>query len=260
MAENEEIKIQPIQVKQYEVKQSKYKQCGSLPIRNVILGPSGSGKTVLLQNLILNVYKGCFERIYIFSPSINVDATWDPVRDFIDEEMDVHENEDEKFYFDHYDPDALENIITTQNKVIKHMKAKKKKKLFQILIVVDDFADDPSFSRHSKLLHSLYTRGRHAMISTITATQKFSAISPIIRVNATELYVYRLRNQNDLDKFLEEVSAVMDKKTLLKIYQECTKEPYSFLYVKLTAKTVEDMFYSNFNKRVSFAKDLDRLD
>ena len=256
----DQLKVLPIKVKEYEVKQSKYKQCGSLPTRNIVLGPSGSGKTILIQNLILKVYKNCFERIYVFSPSIHVDATWEPVREFIDEEMDVHENEDEKFFFDHYDPDALENIIATQNKVIKHMKAKNKKKLFQVLIVIDDFADSPEFTRHSKLLHSLYTRGRHAMISTITATQKFASIHPIIRVNATELYVYRLRNQGDLDKFLEEVSAVMDKKTLLKVYQATTKEPYSFLYVKLTAKTIEDMFYSNFDKRVTFAKDLENMD
>ncbi len=166
--------------------------------------------------------------------------------------MEAHETDDEKFFFDHYDPDALANIISTQNRIVKHLKAKGKKKLFQILIIVDDFADDPTFSRHSTLLHSLYTRGRHGMISTITATQKFSAIHPIIRVNATELYVYRLRNQNDLDKFLEEVSAAIDKKTLLKIYRECTKEPYSFLYVKLTAKTVGDMFFCNLTKRVEF--------
>ena len=98
------------------------------------------------------------------------------------------------------------------------------------------------------------------MISTITATQKFASISNIIRVNATELYVYRLRNQNDLDRFLEEVRAVMDKKIFLKVYQATTKEPYSFLYVKLTAKTIEDMFYSNFDKRVTFAKDLDNIE
>jgi zona occludens toxin (predicted ATPase) len=45
---------------------------------------------------------------------------------------------------------------------------------------------------------ALYTRGRHNSISTITATQKFAAIAPIIRVNATELYIYRLRNYKDL--------------------------------------------------------------
>ena len=37
--------------------------------------------------------------------------------------------------------------------------------------IIDDFADDPSFTRQSIMLHSLYVRGRHNMISTITATQ-----------------------------------------------------------------------------------------
>ena len=89
--------------------------------------------------------------------------------------------------------------------------------MFQILLIVDDFADDPSLTRQSKLLHSLYTRRRPNMISTITATQKFSAIHPIIRVNATELFVHRLRNYKDVDTFIEEVSAVYDKKTLLQL-------------------------------------------
>ena len=92
------------------------------------------------------------------------------------------------------------------------MKKQNHKKLHQILVIIDDFADDPSFTRSSKLLHALYVRGRHNMISTITSTQKFNAIHPIIRVNATELYVYRLRNTKDLDTFIEEVSAVLDNK------------------------------------------------
>ena len=132
------------------------------------------------------------------------------------------------------------------------MKNKNVKKLYSILIVIDDMADNVQFSRHSKLLHSLYTRGRHSMISTITATQKFNAIHPIIRVNATELYVYRLRNMNDLDTFVEEVSATIPKKTLMQIYEKCTSEPYSFLYVKLTAKSIHDMFYCNLTQKVKF--------
>ena len=73
---SEKIEIKPIKTKEYSVKQSKYDVCGKLPIRSVILGPSGSGKTVLLQNMILNLCKGCFERIYVFSPSVNHDTTW----------------------------------------------------------------------------------------------------------------------------------------------------------------------------------------
>ena len=241
------INIKPIQTKQYEVKQSKFEACGKLPIRSIILGPSGSGKT-----MIMNLYDKCFERVNIFSPSINVDATWTPVKDYIENKMDAHETDDDKFYFDHYDQDGLESIITTQNKIILEQKSKNKKKLFQILIIIDDMADDNLFSRQSKLLHSLYTRGRHACISTVTSTQKFTAISPIIRVNAVELYVYRLRSGQDLDTLINEVSALIDKKTLLNIYKQCTAEPYSFLYIKLSARTISEMFYCNMTQKVVF--------
>ena len=90
--------IKPINVKEFEVKQSKYKNCGKLPIRSVILGPSGSGKTVLLANLILDVYRGCFSRIYIFSPSIDVDYTWNPVKEYIEKAMKVKDSKEEPIF------------------------------------------------------------------------------------------------------------------------------------------------------------------
>ena len=139
-----------------------------------------------------------------------------------------------------------------KKKNTEHLKSKKDtKKLFQILIIVDDFADDPVFSRQSKLLHALFTRGRHSGISTIVSTQKFTALHPIIRVNATELFVFRLRNYKDLETFIEEVSALIDKKSLMQIYNLATEEPYSFLYVKLNEKKRNDMFLIRFYKKLT---------
>ena len=255
MENNKVPNIVPIKLREFEVKQSKYEMVPQLPMRSVILGPSGSGKTILLQNMILDIYKNCFSRIYIFSPSIDVDATWQPVKKYIEEEMKVQNTKEEPIYFDHYNPEALHKIIDTQHKVIDYMKKKNIKKLYSILVVVDDFADDPSFSRHSKILHALYTRGRHNSISTITATQKFSAIAPIIRVNATELYIYRLRNYKDLETFIDEVSAVTDKKTLMQIYTLATSEPYSFLFVNLRAKRISEMFHVRFDKKIEIEDD-----
>jgi hypothetical protein len=242
--------IKAMKLKEYETKQSKYSMVPNVPFRSIVLGPSGSGKTILLQNMILDIYRDCFSRIYIFSPSIEVDSTWLPVKHYIEHDMKVPNTKEEPIYFDHYDPENLHKIIDTQHKVIDYMKKQKHKKLYSILVIVDDFADDPSFSRHSKILHALYTRGRHNSISTITATQKFTAISPIIRVNATELYIYRLRNYRDLETFIEEVSAVVDKKTLLEIYNLATTEPYSVLFVNLRAKDRNNMFWIKFNKRI----------
>ena len=241
--------IKPIDVKEYTSKQSKYDVVGKLPLRDIILGPSGAGKGVLLSNMILDIYKGCFDRIYIFSPSIDVDKTWIPVKEYIEKSQKV-DLKKEKLFFDSYDAEALENIVSTQHKVAEHMKSKGFTKIYQVLIIVDDFADDPSFSRHSKLLHALFTRGRHSFISTIVSTQKYRAISNIIRVNATNLYVFRLRNGGDLESLIEELNALTDKKTLLQLYNLATSEPFSFLFIKLNAKKLNDMFYLNYTKKL----------
>ncbi len=136
----------------------------------------------------------------------------------------------------------MEHIIDAQHKVIKLMKASNRKKLFSILIVIDDFADDAVFTRQCKLLRSLYTRGRHNSISTIVSTQKFAAIHPIIRVNATSLVVYRFRNNRELESFLEEVSGLSSKKEQLSVCKVAIEDEYSFLYVNLAARNVHEMF------------------
>ena len=116
--------------------------------------------------------------------------------------------------------------------------------------MIDDFADNPEFSRQSRLLHSLFTRGRHSGISTIVSTQKFTALHPILRVNASELVIFRLRNYSDLISFLDEVCALIDKHTLLHIYNLATEEPFSFLYCNLTAKKKNDIFMINYSKQI----------
>ena len=113
-------KIQPNYIKEYTVKQSTFDVVGKLPIRSIMLGPSGSGKTVLLQNMILDIYKGCFKRVYIFSPSIDVDASWLPVEKYIENKMGVKHTDDDPIYFDHYDPEALRDILDTQRKITEY--------------------------------------------------------------------------------------------------------------------------------------------
>jgi hypothetical protein len=250
---NETPKIAPIKTKEYEVKQSRYKMVSKLPTRSILLSPSGGGKTILIQNMIIDIYKNCFNRVYIFSPSIEVDfQSWAPVKDHIKNDLKLNETEEEQFYFSEYDEETLSNIINTQRKIIEYQKQNNITKLYQILIVIDDFADSAEFSRRSKLLHSLFTRGRHSQISTIVATQKFTALHPIIRVNASELYVFKLRNRQDLDTFVDEVSAIADKNTILDLYKIATEEAFSFLYVKLTSKHKDDIFMIRYDKKLTY--------
>ena len=65
-------KCTPIQFKEYN-KQSEYNDVvPKLPMRSMLVGPSGGGKTVLLINMTLDIYRDCFSRVYIWSPSVNV--------------------------------------------------------------------------------------------------------------------------------------------------------------------------------------------
>ena len=87
------------------------------------------------------------------------------------------------------------------------------------------------------------------------ATQKFTALHPIIRVNASELYVFWLRIYQDLEAFINEISALIDKKSLLEIYKLATLEQYSFLYCKLTARDINKTFTIKFNQYLTIEDD-----
>ena len=130
--------IQPIKVKSYTCKQSKYKNVPELAMRAIVYGPSGSGKSVLLANLILDIYKGCFERVFIFSPSIDIDHTWDPVKKYVKHELGV-DTKKEPAFFATYEPKVLADIMDRQFKIADWMK-KNGNHVFSILIVIDDFA------------------------------------------------------------------------------------------------------------------------
>ena len=239
--------ISPAKVKQYEVKQSKYEHVSRLPTRSVINAASGSGKTVLIQNWILDIYRGCFSRIYIFSPSIDIDDTWIPVKKYIDDEFT--KTKDEQIYYQDFDGEAVQHILTTQKNIIDHKtKDPKTKKLFSILLIFDDVADNKAI-HNNQALNSCFTRGCHSQISTIISTQKYNATSTICRTNMDSVYLFRLRNANDLQAVIDELSALLDKKILLQVYMKATEERYSFLFIQLTSPTIDDMFYVKFNTK-----------
>ena len=81
--------VKPAKMKEYEFKQSKYEVAPKIPFSQIVVGPSGSGKTILLQSMILDLYRDCFSRIFIFSSSINVDSVWTPVKDYIEKTLKI---------------------------------------------------------------------------------------------------------------------------------------------------------------------------
>ena len=70
------------------------------------------------------------------------------------------------------------------------------------------------------------------------------------------LCCWRLRNQHELDAVIEELSALLPKEQLYRLYEQATREPYSFLFVYYL-KPRNEMFYKRFEERFALEKDAD---
>ena len=116
----------------------------------------------------------------------------------IETEKKFQHTDEDPIYYDYSDLGALHEILETPRKITHFIQNRGDKNMFQILIIIDDFAYDPALAHHSKMFHTPYIRGRHNMISTITVAPKFNSIHPTIRANATELFVHRLRSMKDV--------------------------------------------------------------
>jgi len=85
--------------------------------------------------------------MYIFSPSINVDQTWEAVNKYGEYVMKVIETDEEQYLFSENNPDI---IIALHSKVILQQKKQKQSHVYSMLLIIDDHADDPAFSLQSR--------------------------------------------------------------------------------------------------------------
>ena len=137
-------KIKLFPTTEYTSKQPSDPVVPLVPCTGIFLGPSKSGKTVALISMILEQYRGVFEKIYIFSPNVNIDDGWIPVKKYIEQDLGVN-TEREQAYYDEWDEAALHCIIQSQR--TETSKKLKMKKLYQVLIILDDYADSPQLHK-----------------------------------------------------------------------------------------------------------------
>jgi len=239
--------IEPLKQPGYEYPQSKTVILPKLPVRGLVLAPGSGGKTTMITRLLVDkeFYGGKFSRIYWFSPSATVDDSLDPLREYV---KTLQDQDTDPTFHDEFDVSFIKNILDKQRKISELLKRRGAKKRFNVIIIIDDHADNPgAMHKAGGILETLYVRARHFGVSTIVSSQKLKLMSPTVRVNLTALWIFRLRNHSDLlDGVIKEYSALIDSKTLMAMYRKAVERPYGFLYINLLAKNVNDMFYSSF--------------
>ena len=100
-----------------------------------------------------------------------------------------------------------------------------------------------------KIIKELFYRGCKINISIVFITQSYFRALKDITLNSTYYILMKISNKKELKKIAEEKSVYLDYKDFLKIYNYCTKEPYSFMLVD-TRPTASVTFKKTFDEPI----------
>ena len=118
------------------------------------------------------------------------------------------------------------------------IQSKKRKKL----IVFDDMiADIMKNKKFEAIIKELFIRCRKLNISLFFITQSYFFVPKDVRLNSTHYLIMKINNKRELQNIAINHSADIDYKDFVKIYRECTKEPYSFLTIDTTLPTTDSL-------------------
>ena len=105
----------------------------------------------------------------------------------------------------------------------------------KFLIVIDDMtADIMTNKRFQSIIKELFNRCRKLNISLVFITQSYFSVPKEVRLNSTNYLIMKIHNKRELQQITINHSADIDYKDFLKIYRNCTNEPYSFLTIDTT--------------------------
>ena len=71
-------------------------------------------------------------------------------------------------------------------------------------------------------------------ISLVFVTQCCFSVPKEVRLNSIHYLIMKIHNKGELQQIAIDHSADIDYKDFLRIYRNCTKEPYSFLTIDTT--------------------------
>ena len=203
-----------------------------LPFRMLIIGPSGSAKTSTLLHLINNLHT--IDKIYLYAKDIH-----EPKYEYL-----INKREQAGIR-NLNDPHAFMEYSDDMNNVLDDINNYNKNRDKNVLIVFDDMIADIEYNiKFKRIIKELFYRARKINVSIIFITQSYFRALKDARLNSTHYILMKIGNKKELKRIAEEKSSHLDYKDFLKIYNYCTKEPYSFMLID-TRPTASVTFKKN---------------
>ena len=105
----------------------------------------------------------------------------------------------------------------------------------KILIAFDDMIADIMINKKFQaIIKELFIRCRKLNISLVFITKSYFSVPKDVRLNSTHYLIMKINNKRELQNIAGNHSADINYGNFIKIYRECTKEPYTFLTIDTT--------------------------
>ena len=88
--------------------------------------------------------------------------------------------------------------------------------------------------RFQAIIKELFIRCRKLNISLVFITQSYFSFPKDVRLNSPHYLIMKINNRKELHNIAINNSADIDYQDFMKIYRECTKEPFNFLTIDTT--------------------------
>ena len=132
-------------------------------------------------------------------------------------------------------PNAFIECSNTMDDVYENTDDYNPSRRKKVLIVFDDMiADIMKNKKFQAIIKELFIRCRKLNISLVFITQSYFSVPKDVRLNSTHYLIMKINNKRELQNVAINHSADIDYQDFIKIYRECTKEPYNFLTIDTT--------------------------
>ena len=200
--------------------------------RIIILGGSGFGKTNALLNLMNN--QPDIDKIYLYGK--------DPFETKYQFLIIKRESTGLKHL---NDPKTFVEYSNDMQEVYKNIEEYNTDKEGKILTVFDDMiADMINNKRLNLIITDLFIRGRKLNIFVFITQSNFK-VPRDVRLNSTHFFIMKIPNKRELQQIVLNHSSDTNSKDFIKIYKNCTAEPYSFLVSDATLASDNPLRFRN---------------
>ena len=201
----------------------------------LIIGPSGSGKTNILLHLINNLHP--IDKIYLYEKDIH-EAKYEYLINKI-EQTGIKNLNDPHAFIEY--SDDIDDVLDDINNFNKNRDKK------VLIVFVDMIADIEYNKKFKRIIKELFYRARKINVSIVFITQSYFRALKDARLNSTHDIQTKIGNKKELKRIAEEQLGHLDYKDFLRIYNYCTREPYSFMLID-TRPTASITFKKNFDE------------